>query len=293
MSTRIWGTVAALASAVVLTAVATHAATSPQQACDDDRIAAWRNFVRCIQKVLIKEAGGAFITPGTFDGDTAQHVAMTKCRRKYFSRWAVLQRSTYGGSTCARGVGERFADNGDGTVTDHLTGLAWEKKVDFDFVPNAGNIHDADNRYTFSAELAPPYLETGSVFTSFVPFLMLEGTVFDRSAGWRVPTVAELQTIVLDFPCNAASCVCPTTPCIDPTVASSTTPVDAYLTVTSTVHHLDPAESLSAWAVASGPLPVVGTSFTFPAGGLVKVFKSPGSAPISAAYPVRGVRGGL
>jgi hypothetical protein len=30
---------------------------------------------------------------------------------------------------------DRFTDNLDGTITDHQTGLLWEKKADFDNVP--------------------------------------------------------------------------------------------------------------------------------------------------------------
>src|SRR5262245_54566491 len=46
--------------------------------------------------------------------------------------------------------GLRWSDNGDGTVSDNLTGLVWEKKQDLDSNPNAGNVHDADNIYTLS-----------------------------------------------------------------------------------------------------------------------------------------------
>ncbi len=45
------------------------------------------------------------------------------------------------GSTCV--ANNRFTDNGDGTVTDALTGLAWEKKT------NDGSVHDQGNRYTW------------------------------------------------------------------------------------------------------------------------------------------------
>jgi Protein of unknown function (DUF1566) len=34
---------------------------------------------------------------------------------------------------------------------------------------------------------------------------------------WRLPTLDELQTIVLDFPCTNSSCSCGSNPCIDGT----------------------------------------------------------------------------
>jgi hypothetical protein len=39
---------------------------------------------------------------------------------------------------------QRFVDNGDGTMTDKVTGLMWEKKDD------AGGLHDVDNKYPWA-----------------------------------------------------------------------------------------------------------------------------------------------
>jgi len=44
---------------------------------------------------------------------------------------------------------DRFVDNGDGTVTDNMTGLMWEKK------DNSSGIHDMDNIYTWSLQALP------------------------------------------------------------------------------------------------------------------------------------------
>jgi hypothetical protein len=105
-------------------------------------------------------------------------------------------------------TGVRFVDNGDGTVTDVETGLMWEKKDDF------GGIHDKDNFYTWSATGTAP---DGTAFTTFLGTLN-NGTSADGTANsgcfaghcdWRLPTSAELQTILLaPFPCG-------TNPCID------------------------------------------------------------------------------
>jgi hypothetical protein len=43
--------------------------------------------------------------------------------------------------------GPRFVDNRDGTITDNDTGLMWEKKVQYDFVDDPANVHDADRDY--------------------------------------------------------------------------------------------------------------------------------------------------
>ena len=67
---------------------------------------------------------------------------------------------------------DRFTDNGDGTVTDHKLGLMWSK------TDNQGDINwiQADKwvRYTF------PY------------------TLEKKYDNWRLPTLAELQSILLE-----------------------------------------------------------------------------------------------
>ena len=105
------------------------------------------------------------------------------------------------------GVG--FIDNGDGTVTDTQTGLMWEKKTD------DSSIHDTDDVYTWSTSGTAP---DGTAFTTFLGGLnnctSTNSTAitggFAGHCDWRLPTSAELHTILLEpFPCGAA-------PCIDP-----------------------------------------------------------------------------
>jgi len=60
--------------------------------------------------------------------------------------------------TCANGCtfdisscwAARFVDNADGTITDNVSGLMWEKKVGLNAVAVGANLHDADNRYCWS-----------------------------------------------------------------------------------------------------------------------------------------------
>ena len=97
----------------------------------------------------------------------------------------------------------RFVDNGDGTVTDHQTGLIWEQKV-------AGRncLHCVNDDYTWSSSGTAP---DGTAFTSFLDTLnggatglgncmSPDGSTitggFNNHCDWRLPTIAELQTIV-------------------------------------------------------------------------------------------------
>src|SRR5262249_8678845 len=104
----------------------------------------------------------------------------------------------------------RYNDNGDGTVIDRLTGLQWEQKTD------DGTIHDKDNIYTWSAS---PYTTAadGTAFTAFLTTLNTGGC-FAGQCDWRLPTLDELQTILL------APYPCATSPCIDQGVFGTTSP---------------------------------------------------------------------
>ncbi len=112
--------------------------------------------------------------------------------------------------------GQRFVDNGDGTVTDSQTGLMWEKKTD------DGSVHDTDNLYTWTIGVDEP---NGTAFTEFLGTLNdcqspPDGSTitggFAGHCDWRLPTVVELQTILLSpFPCA-------TSPCIDPVFGPTT-----------------------------------------------------------------------
>jgi len=102
--------------------------------------------------------------------------------------------------------GDRFVDNGDGTISDTQTGLMWEKKS-WD-----GTIHEHFDFYRWSAEFGSETPD-GSVFTEFLLRLNTdaaeckasgdphpcclaagEGTcvTFAGHSDWRLPTLAEL-----------------------------------------------------------------------------------------------------
>ncbi len=174
---------------VVLPAGAARAA-APEEICQIGRYKAAGKYALCEQKVLGKFAA-------TVDG-SGMNAKLSKCRVKYTAVWAKLQAKTAGsGSTCDA---PRFVDNGDGTVTDHLTGLQWEQK-DAACLDN----HCVDNLYRWSLTL--PQAD-GALFTTFVS--LVADACFASQCDWRLPTVLELQTILLEpYPCV-------TIPCIDP-----------------------------------------------------------------------------
>lgn len=74
------------------------------------------------------------------------------------------------------GVASAFTDNGDGTVTDNVTGLMWEKLSD------DGTIHDCDNTYTWATAVS------GKIAT-------LNAGPFAGYGDWRLPNVRELETL--------------------------------------------------------------------------------------------------
>jgi hypothetical protein len=191
---------------LLLSAVVASAIDSEAQ-CASERIKAAARFTVCHQKAEAKlAAAGAFVNPVT----TKFENAISKCRNKYTATWARIQaRAAGSGASCSN---PRFLDNADGTTTDRLTGLQWEQKTD------DGGIHDKDDVYEWSAN-SPFTAADGPAYTSFLT--ALNGACFAGQCDWRLPTIAELWTILLDEPYP-----CPTTPCIDtsffgPTVAAT------------------------------------------------------------------------
>src|SRR5208337_5058286 len=98
-----------------------------------------------------------------------------------------------------------------GTVTDNLTTLQWEQKTET--VGGGGSGTDQDNVNNTYAWSTSGTAADGPAFTTFLPYP--DGGEPSPSNGclgarcdWRLPTMGELQSIVLDFPCAAASCSC-------------------------------------------------------------------------------------
>jgi hypothetical protein len=113
---------------------------------------------------------------------------------------------------CPPGASTRFVDNGDGTICDHQTGLMWEKKDAADGALDYTNPRDVDNWYGWACCVGGTDPD-GNVFTDFLARLNGEVASTGPSeqlggySDWRLPTSAELQTIV---DCSFG------VPCIDP-----------------------------------------------------------------------------
>jgi len=257
MTKAMWAVVACV---TMLCAGAAVGSPTAQEKCNNARVLAWKKYQACVNGVVAKDAKGY-----VFD----EWAAFAKCRHKYFGTWTKFQTTgPLAGTTC---IGTRYTDNSDQTVTDNLTDLVWEKKDSLDSVTNFANPHDADNGYAWST--GAPYKENGAAFTG-VPGLLNAGGGFAGANGWRLPTLTELQTIALDFPCRGVggspSCFCPSTPCVDPALdAANTQAADYWSSSTLTTFPGD------AWTVY------------FVSGNVYYAFKP------AFLYYVRAVRGGM
>ena len=168
----------ALAATGLLVGAATLAAASPETRCQGSRYDVAGTYARCQLK-----ATGKYLGAGSVDIPKYQERAGT-CAEVYSRMLVRLQGRAKGtGSTCD---GAQLLDNGDGTVTDRLTGLQWEQKTD------DGSVHDKDDRYSWSSGDGKA---DGTVFTSFLQ--ALNGACFAGYCDWRLPTLTELQTILM------------------------------------------------------------------------------------------------
>lgn len=145
---------AVLAAGGVLALGATHAfaKATPEEQCQTARYKAAATYASCVQKLMAKSNA---MDTDKFDA------AFVKCVSKYAGTWPKLEKKARGtGSTCDSG---RFTDNGDGTLTDHLTALVWEVKTE------DATAHDKTRVFTWSASGAAA---DGTVFTSFLSGLL-------------------------------------------------------------------------------------------------------------------------
>ena len=156
-----------------------RAVPTPEDKCQASRFEAAGKYAACQQN-----AQAALETTGN---STQFDTAVSKCRVNYTATWAKLQ-AKFPTTSCGAA---RFVNNGNGTVTDNLTGLQWEKKGNLDGTQNSAHLHDADNTYTWTAT------GTAADGTAYTDFLAtLNRRCFAGQCDWRLPTVEELQTIL-------------------------------------------------------------------------------------------------
>lgn len=129
----------------------------------------------------------------------------------------------------------RYRDNGDGTISDRLTGLMWEKKCNNTIDPQCPEEHDVDMTLTWN-DATKRWLtrlngEGGDTFRGYAGY-----------SDWRLPTATELRRILID-PCSER-------PCIDAAFHNTTDSFTATAAHwSSSTIHIDPS---LAWFVDFG-----------------------------------------
>lgn len=129
-----------------------------------------------------------------------------------------------------KGVANSFTDNGDGTVTDNLTGLMWEKLSD------DGSIHDRDTTYNW----------TDAVTTKMAA---LNSAVFAGHNDWRMPNRNELLSLVNIGAVNPATFAAFNTACVPGCTVLTCSCIQSFGYSSSSTFQSSPA---SAWFVSFG-----------------------------------------
>jgi hypothetical protein len=181
-------TLTAVAVAVLLVATTADAALTTG-ACLAQKRVAWGDLRKCQATERAKALKG-------------KSADLARCQTKFQAKLTKINdKATKAVIPC------RYGDNGDGTVTDYATGLQWERK-DGDLggiclIFSGVVSHCVNTTYTWADA------------QSFVSGASADGTtVASFRAGyadWRLPTIVELETILL-----APYPSCGTIPCIDP-----------------------------------------------------------------------------
>jgi hypothetical protein len=193
-------TVTALGLAALLLPLPAVAGVSRSQLCLADKLMASANYEQCMlaSESLFAKTGN----PARRDELQAD------CGSKLAKAWDRTDRAYQGecprtddlldvqtllgqcAATAAGAVPPRFSDNGDGTISDHLTHLVWEAKTGTPGdPPNPADVHDVNR--VFSWALAAPWSRDGTAFTDFID--VLNGAPgFAGRNDWRLPTAEEL-----------------------------------------------------------------------------------------------------
>lgn len=192
MNLRLLATLAASAT-LILGAGSAVAKPTASQDCNLRRVRAAAKYDACQTKAMLK-----FVTKLDL---FALKGASSKCVAKYVAVWPKLQTKFFGTATACDQ--NRFVVTND-TVVDNLTNLQWERKTD------DNSFHDVDNAYAYT--FAGDGDSTNADGTAFDTFLWdVNGFCYANNCDWRLPTRAELKTIVNEpFPCTTSPCIAAT-----------------------------------------------------------------------------------
>ncbi len=203
-------------AALLMAAVSPARAQTDAQTCERAILRATATYWSC----LFRARGDAAVGNAPADYRLCVERIWRK-RRGLFKRYgkACPPQLWLGGT-------QRFVDQGD-TVLDQATGLEWEKKRALDGKANPTDPRDADNLYSWTATRGGKAPD-GTAFAEFLAGLN-KSECLAKHCDWRLPTFAELQTILVSTePCAAK-------PCLDPIFGPTATGI--YWSGEESVYH--------------------------------------------------------
>lgn len=125
---------------------------------------------------VVTAALGECPTPGPSQGPVLLQTGETQCDQGAGTLGACPGSPSGQDAAVAAGVHHSYADNGDGTVVDNVTGLMWEQ------LANDHSIHDVENTYSW--------------YAAFQKITTLNTSAFAGHSDWRLPNRRELESLV-------------------------------------------------------------------------------------------------
>jgi hypothetical protein len=184
---------------------------SPSTGGGGDRVCSWvrlcgNGLLDAAERCDQLDLGGHTCASQGYSGDCGSE---TYCMERSLSCSSSCRLEVSGCSALSGTEPERFVEHGDGTISDRMTGLMWERKCTGD---GCAATHDARRKLAWR-EAASDWIQELNAE---------QGSGYGGYGDWRLPTIAELRSLTLEpWPCTYGPCLEPSLLGLESTIGPS------------------------------------------------------------------------